>query len=318
MGATYMDFSTGTFHVDGDDPLTQDQVDSIWYHLGTTGAGWVERGRFYVQQYDGAKVFDLGPVAAGVKGVSQVTRFGGKKPSHMQGFGKKSHATKKKAVRPRRAHATKKSPRDLQRDIDEVLAKRDIDDTLVKPRAEPDIILRPAADETFAVTPVAATDAVRLRLRRAGINHFLGFDPKSATDRAEIERRIADRVGNDLTIAWDRRRASRSHATKASGSGSSSPRIPSLAEQIELAKKVQAQLPAVIEVGGRKFRVTRNHNELRFFEQYPRYGAPGDSAHVQILREDVATAPVLPMAYQDRKLAAKFLDIVRATLRSVS
>jgi len=314
MGATYMDFGTGTFHVDGDDPLTQEQVDEIWHHLPTTGAGWIEKKRpgkpahFYVQQWDGAKVFDLGPVEHGVKGVSYDVQHGKKKPKH---------ATKKKAVKARRAHAAKKSPRELQRDIDEALAKRDVDDVVVKPRAVPDITLRPAADDTYAVLPVAATDAIRMRLRRAGIGHFLGFDPKSAADRAEIERRIAEHVGKDLTVAWDRRRASRSHATKSDASGFSSPRIPSFAEQVDLTKKVQAQLPTVIEVGGRKFRVTRNHNELRFFEQYPKYGAPGDSAHVQILREDVATAPVLPMQYQDRKLAARFVDIVKATLKQI-
>jgi len=66
-----------------------------------------------------------------------------------------------------------------------------------------DIILRPATDETYAVNPVPSNDAVRTRLRRAGISWFLGFDPKSAADRAEIERRIAEHVGSDITVAWD-------------------------------------------------------------------------------------------------------------------
>lgn len=117
MGATYVNFGTGTFHVDGDDPLTQDQVDEVWYRLPTTGAGWVEKGHYFVQQYDGAKVFDLGPVAAGVKDVSDKTQQSGYTHGH-----KRQHATKKKAVKARRVHAKKKSPVQLQREIDAVLA----------------------------------------------------------------------------------------------------------------------------------------------------------------------------------------------------
>ena len=127
MGATYMSFGTGRFHVDGDGPLTQEQVDSVWYHLPTTGAGWVKRGHLYVQQFDGAKVFDLGPVEAGVKGVSRETQFGGKKPRH---------ATKKKAVTARREYPTKKSPRQLQREIDDVLSNRSAHATVWTPRSE--------------------------------------------------------------------------------------------------------------------------------------------------------------------------------------
>jgi len=67
MGATYMDFGSGSFYADGDGPLTQEQVDSVWRNLPTTGASWVDRGRLYAQQFDGARAFDLGPVAPGVK-----------------------------------------------------------------------------------------------------------------------------------------------------------------------------------------------------------------------------------------------------------
>ena len=102
MGTTYMDFSTGVFHVDGDAPLTQEQVDSVWHHLPTTGASWVERGNLFVQQFDGAKAFNLGPVERGVKGASDKVRF--------SGHSKRHHATKKKP------------PAQLQREIDEALA----------------------------------------------------------------------------------------------------------------------------------------------------------------------------------------------------
>lgn len=92
MGTTYMDFSTGSFHVDGDAPLTQAQVDSVWRHLPTTGASWVERGHLFVQQFDGAKAFDLGPVERGVKGTSDKARFGWHSTHH--------HATKKSPAKP--------------------------------------------------------------------------------------------------------------------------------------------------------------------------------------------------------------------------
>lgn len=105
MGTTYMNFGTGVFHVDGDAPLTQAQVDSVWQHLPTTGASWVERGQLFVQQSDGAKVFNLGPVERGIKGVSDKLRFGG-------------HAKRKHA---KRHHAKKKPPAQLDREIAEVV-----------------------------------------------------------------------------------------------------------------------------------------------------------------------------------------------------
>jgi len=61
MGTTYMDFGSGVFHVDGDAPLTQEQVDSVWIHLPTTGASWVERGHLFAQQRDGATAFNVQP-----------------------------------------------------------------------------------------------------------------------------------------------------------------------------------------------------------------------------------------------------------------
>lgn len=64
------------------------------------------------------------------------------------------------------------------------------------------ITLRPATDGTYAVASNGTTPEATARLRRAGIGHFLGFDPKSPADRAEIERRIAEHVGADLAVAW--------------------------------------------------------------------------------------------------------------------
>jgi hypothetical protein len=113
MGTTYMNFSTGVFHVDDDAPLTQEQVDSVWHHLPTTGAGWVEKGHLFVQQRDDGFAFDLGPVEPGVKGVSPDVRLGKAKKSA------RAHSTRKK--KPARAHATKKSPAQLDREIAEVV-----------------------------------------------------------------------------------------------------------------------------------------------------------------------------------------------------
>lgn len=107
MGTTYMDFGTGTFHVDGDGPLTQDQVDSVWRRLPTTGAGWIERGRLLVQQWDGAKVFDLGLVERGVE---------------VRGF----DITKSKSYGIEGGGGSKKSPAQLQREIDDALWADDL------------------------------------------------------------------------------------------------------------------------------------------------------------------------------------------------
>lgn len=93
-------------------------------------------------------------------------------------------------------------------------------------------------------------------------------------------------------------------------------RIPTLDEQITLAEKVRRSLGPFIELGGRRFRVARYANEIRFFEYSPKWGGPGDEAHIQILRDDLATAPPLPREYQDRKLAQRCKEIVESTLRA--
>ncbi len=108
MGTTYMDFGTGTFHVDGDGPLTQEQVDAVWRNLPTTGAAWVDRGRLLVQQRDGAGAFDLGPVESGVKGASDAVR--------MKGYGVKGGG----------GGGSNKSPAQLQREIDDALWADDL------------------------------------------------------------------------------------------------------------------------------------------------------------------------------------------------
>lgn len=71
-----------------------------------------------------------------------------------------------------------------------------------------DITLVPADDDTYAVLPRAtAADAgrredVRRRLTKASLGWFLGWDPKAPADRAEIERRVREFCGSDLTVAW--------------------------------------------------------------------------------------------------------------------
>jgi DNA-binding Lrp family transcriptional regulator len=95
---------------------------------------------------------------------------------------------------------TKKSPAQLQREIDEILTTKN--GNLHAARRTADVILHPADDGTYAVLADSSSDAIRRRLHRAGISWLLGFDPKNAADRAEIERRITKHVGTDLTIAW--------------------------------------------------------------------------------------------------------------------
>ena len=111
-----MDFGSGVFHVDGDAPLTQEQVDAVWLHLPATGASWVERGHLFVQQHDGATAFNLGPVEPGIKGVSDSIRLHGKAGVKKS----KTHHSTRKA---QRHHATKKSPAQLDREIAEALAQ---------------------------------------------------------------------------------------------------------------------------------------------------------------------------------------------------
>lgn len=69
----YVDFAKPEFVCDVNGPLKQPQVTSVWYTLPTTGAAWIERGRLLAQQYEGARVFDLGPVADGVS-MSKIPR----------------------------------------------------------------------------------------------------------------------------------------------------------------------------------------------------------------------------------------------------
>lgn len=64
------------------------------------------------------------------------------------------------------------------------------------------VTLRPEADGTYSILTGSPCEAMRARLRAAGIGWFLGFDPKSATDRAEVESRIVACVGTDLAFVW--------------------------------------------------------------------------------------------------------------------
>lgn len=64
------------------------------------------------------------------------------------------------------------------------------------------VTLHPETDGTYAIASRGTTPEANARLRRAGLGHFLGFDPKSAADRAEVERRIAEHAGADLVVAW--------------------------------------------------------------------------------------------------------------------
>jgi hypothetical protein len=59
-------FDSRTLYVEGEGPLSQEQVSSIWNCLPTTGCARIERGKLFIQQRDGAEIL-LGDVAAGVR-----------------------------------------------------------------------------------------------------------------------------------------------------------------------------------------------------------------------------------------------------------
>lgn len=65
-----------------------------------------------------------------------------------------------------------------------------------------DVTLTPATDGTYAIATLGRTDEITRRLRRAGIGHMLGWDPKSPAERAAVEGRI--RVGGGCVSVFDR------------------------------------------------------------------------------------------------------------------
>lgn len=67
-----------------------------------------------------------------------------------------------------------------------------------------DVTLHPDTDGTYAIATRGSSPEATRKLRRAGIGHFLGFDPKAADDRAKVEARITE-LG--LTVAWGEARA---------------------------------------------------------------------------------------------------------------
>lgn len=52
-----------------DGPLSQESCASIWEALPMTGCAWIEHGRLYVQQRDGAIAWDCGEAADGVTAI---------------------------------------------------------------------------------------------------------------------------------------------------------------------------------------------------------------------------------------------------------
>lgn len=90
--------------------------------------------------------------------------------------------------------------------------------------------------------------------------------------------------------------------------------IPTVAQQVELATRAHANIGSHVELDGRRFRVVRFHYEIRFFGVAKFQGENGPDAHVAVLRSDVVVPQTLPCEYQDRKLAARCAEIVRAAL----
>jgi hypothetical protein len=90
--------------------------------------------------------------------------------------------------------------------------------------------------------------------------------------------------------------------------------IPTLAEQMELAAHALANLAGELEIDGRRYRVVQIHNEIRFFGRSKFQGEIAPSAHIAVLRSDLAKAQTLPCEYQDKRLAARCEQIVTAAL----
>lgn len=90
--------------------------------------------------------------------------------------------------------------------------------------------------------------------------------------------------------------------------------IPTMAEQMELAALVIANLAPELEIDGRRYRVVQVHNDIRFLGRSKFQGEIAPSAHIAVLRSDLCKAQTLPCEYQDRKLAARCEQIVAGVL----
>lgn len=90
--------------------------------------------------------------------------------------------------------------------------------------------------------------------------------------------------------------------------------IPSYQEQADLAERVHGVIGRSIDIDGRRYGVSRHGNDIRFNGRSKFQGEIGPSAHIEILRADLAKIGILPGGYRDRKLEDRALGIVRAVL----
>jgi hypothetical protein len=75
MSNARFSFVENVLYVDHEEPLTQADCASIWYHLPTTGAAWIEKGYLFVQDRettDGSSVRIVALVATGVTRCKEV------------------------------------------------------------------------------------------------------------------------------------------------------------------------------------------------------------------------------------------------------
>jgi hypothetical protein len=86
---------------------------------------------------------------------------------------------------------------------------------------------------------------------------------------------------------------------------------------VELATRAHAVIGNFVEIDGRRYRVTRNHYDLRFHGQSRFAGDNPPYAIVDVLRDDLARAATLPCGFPDRVLAAECEQIVSAALASI-
>lgn len=90
-----------------------------------------------------------------------------------------------------------------------------------------------------------------------------------------------------------------------------------LDQQTEIAIAVHGKIGNEIYIAGDKFSVNRWANEIRFSERPRNVGQVALSAHVTVIRADLAKSQILPVAFQSQELGAKCASIVMAALATI-
>lgn len=93
--------------------------------------------------------------------------------------------------------------------------------------------------------------------------------------------------------------------------------IPSFQQQADLAERVLKVIGRSIEIDGRRFSVSRNGYDIRFYGRPKFSGEIPPDAHIQVLRKDLATIATLPREYRDRRLEDHAVSLVRHVLKGL-